>query len=334
MSTQDPFGVLAFLHWNHDWNNYHFNRDVLVCALNQLEELGIGTVRIDILWSDVYRGPNRLDFSRYDDLIRRIRDHRLNILAVLQYNKIDRVETLEVWNQPPTDFYEFAAYVNATVSRFKSEIHHWEIWNEPNLPIYWAGPKDRLSRYCRLLRLSYAAAKAADPGCQVLNGGLTEPLTEDLRNFYFHGGKNSSDILNIHTFLNPQDPRSPEKFHRTLSEIEKLMDHNGDGNKKIWITEMGCPGVPGHRMPLSWFAGGPVDEATQAEWVKTQYGLLAAHPRIEKLFWAFYRDTDQEFKDATDYLGLVRHDLTPKPAFFKLKELIRHSRESGNPVVA
>lgn len=51
--------------------------------------------------------------------------------------------------------------------------------------------------------------------------------------------------------------------------------------------------------------------------------MIVSFPRVEKLFWAFYRDTENEFHDATDYLGIVRLDLSPKPAYHRLKKLIK-----------
>ena len=34
-----------------------------------------------------------------------------------------------------------------------------------------------------------------------------------------------------------------------------------------------------------------------------------------EIFWAFFRDTQDHFKDAVDHFGLVRHDFTPKAAY-------------------
>jgi sugar phosphate isomerase/epimerase len=319
----NPFGVLAFLHWNHNWNNFHFSDKTLKPALQQLKELGVSFVRVDILWSDIHTGFNTYNFERYDQLIKLIKDYDLQILALLHYNK-NHVDSFgkEVWNRPPDSPEEFASYVYATVNHFKPFIKHWEIWNEPNLHVYWSAPKDNLAAYSHLLKLSYAAAKNADPDCQVLNGGLTEPLLDDLRHFYSNDIKNSFDILSIHTFIDPLS-ESPEKlFDNLITNTQKIMDGNGDSNKKIWITEMGCPGIPSGDKWESWFQGKGLSEDQQEKWLKTQFGFLKKYPRIEKMFWAFYRDTENIFHDATDHLGLVRFDLSPKPSFNALKEII------------
>jgi hypothetical protein len=174
-----------------------------------------------------------------------------------------------------------------------------------------------------LLKLSYEKAKKADPDSIVLNGGLTEPIIEDVNNFYLQEARDYTDILNIHTFIDPHDPQHSDRFERIIEGVENIMTRHGDSHKKIWITEMGVPGVPSHLPSLKWFGGGHVDEQKQAEWIERQYKLIEEYPRVEKLFWAFYRDTENEFKDATDYLGLVRLDLSPKPAFHKFKKIIQ-----------
>jgi hypothetical protein len=229
-----------------------------------------------------------------------------------------------VRDRPPTSNAEFAAYVGTTVARYKNTISHWEIWNEPNHPAYWAAPKDGLKRYSSLLKESYRAAKAANPSCTVLNGGLTMTIEEDVENLYREAGKESFDILNIHMFINPQKPDAGRIFEEHITAIEKIMSAHKDDKKKIWITEIGCPGVPAGQIPAKWFEGEAQDENEQAEWLNKVYELVRNKQRVEKLFWAFYRDTDKMFKDATDHFGIVRSDLSPKPAFFVLKNLIAH----------
>jgi len=319
--SQDPFGLLAFLSWNDEWNNFHFNPKVLRKAVKQIQDLGVSVVRLDILWSDVHRGRGRFDFTRYDELISLVQNHGIKILALLHYNKSRIIEGKPVWNHPPDSFEEFADYVYTTVRHYSRWIKHWEIWNEPNHAFYWVAPRDGLKTYSRLLRLSYEAAKRADPECVVLNGGITEPVLQDVKSFYENGARDITDVLAVHTFIDPLASDSKTRFDTLLAGIEKLMNAHDDNKKRIWITEMGCPGIPKGAAQQKWFGGGRVSEEQQAEWLEVQYRIIRDHPRVEKLFWAFYRDT-QEFKDATDHLGLVTFDLVPKPSYYRMKNLI------------
>lgn len=316
-----PFGLLAFLHWNHDWNNWHFPPNMLKRAIAQLKELRVSTLRVDLVWSDIHRGLYQYDFSTYDQLIGELTDAGFELLIPLHYNKVRLAEDgKEIWNTPPESTEEFARYVEATVRRYKSKVRHWEIWNEPNHPVYWTGPKDNLRAYGRLLRQSTTAAKNADPSCVVLNGGLTEPVVESVKDLYTHVGKEFFDILSIHTFLDPSQRDVQKIFNGIIEGTRKLMVANGDEGKKIWITEMGCPGVASSNVKNWWIGRNPT-ETEQADWLEKEYGMIKPFPFVEKLFWAFYRDTENVFQDGVDYFGLVRHDLMPKPAFERLKRL-------------
>jgi hypothetical protein len=251
MNSHDPFGLLAFLHWNNAWNGWHFDDATLNRALDQIQDLGVSFVRMDLLWSDIDAGPRRYQFEKYDRLVALTREHGLSLLGVLQYNKVERENGTETWNRPPDSFDEFAAYVGATVSRYKDRISHWEIWNEPNLSVYWSKPKDNLKSYADLLKKSYVAAKKADPSCIILNGGLTEPVVEDVGHLYSQGAKKFFDVLNIHTFVDPADPASEARFDAIIHGTEQVSNQHGDGAKKIWITEMGCPGAPAEYCPCA-----------------------------------------------------------------------------------
>jgi len=324
----DPFGLLAFLHWNHSWNKFYFNDEVLPKALKQLKELGISFLRLDILWSDVHAGYLKYKFDRYDHLLHQVHDQGMDILAVLHYNNIDREGDTVLWNRPPDSFEEFAAYVGTTVKRYKSIIHHWEIWNEPNLAIYWDGPRDGLRLYSSLLKKSYQAAKAADPTCLILHGGLTEPIQDDVEHLYRNGMKDYFDILNIHIFLDPGNSNALARFKEIIDGVTALKIKYKDDSKPLWITEAGCPGIPSDKGNITWFAGGNVSEEGQAEWLKKIFELILKEPNVQKLFWAFYRDTDDQFHDGTDYLGLVRSDLSPKSAFNQFKSIVHSFKKS------
>ena len=220
------------------------------------------------------------------------------MLALLQYNKFKESKNdNRSWSRPP-DIDEFQTYVKAHVGHFQDSIHYWEVWNEPNHPVYWSGPKDNLQTYCRLLKATYATIKSLDPQSVVLNGGLTSPLIEDVQNLYRNGGKDFTDVLSVHLFIDPNSKNRREDMDRQLAEIHALMIQAGDSSKKVWITEMGCPGNPRSKMELGWFGGKPVSETQQADWLKEIYAGSQKHPFVEKIFWAFYRDTKDEFKDA------------------------------------
>jgi len=66
-------------------------------------------------------------------------------------------------------------FVSRLVQRYRGLVKTWLIWNEPDrnagaVRHTWAGS---IADYYRLLKTAYQAAKAHDPACQVVVGGLT-----------------------------------------------------------------------------------------------------------------------------------------------------------------
>ena len=73
-----------------------------------------------------------------------------------------------------------------------------------------------------------------------------------------------------------------------------------------------------------WWLGRNPSEIVQAEWVKIVYRNALKWPNVQKVFWAFFRDTDH-FKDGVDYFCLVRRDFSLKPAYACFKDLAQQS---------
>jgi len=89
------------------------------------------------------------------------------------------------WRYPPKDGARWRelchAFVAHLVERYgAARIRRWrfEVWNEPDIPHYWAGSVDE---YCALYEAARAGAKAALPDAQVGGPGTTGGGAEFLR---------------------------------------------------------------------------------------------------------------------------------------------------------
>jgi len=214
------------------------------------------------------------------------------------------------WNDAP-DEEKFLQYVEKVVTRYKSKIKYWELWNEPDQPAYWK-TQDRMVAYTKLLKKVYPLIKKIDPSSVVVLGSVHSPFP--LKQMYRNGAKDYFDVVNIHPFVNPLVPNAIQRVRGIYDSIRSTMEQNKDANKPVWITEIGCPGVVHPEEEQGWWEGSPPSEAQQAEWVSALYGELVGWSGMGKIFWAFFRDTNS-FGDAVDYFGLVRHDASPKPAY-------------------
>ncbi len=121
-----------------------------------------------------------------------------------------------------------------------------------------------------------------------------------------------------------------EKTRQTLDPVKlyKHMDLYSHFGKPLQITEVTVPA-------FSWEAE---DEEIQAEIIEKLYSIWFSHPNVEQIiYWnlidgyAHLWDPDPEKIKASQgdmtlgenyyYGGLLRFDMTPKPAYHKIKEL-------------
>src|SRR5665213_3549792 len=142
-----PYGVLAFLAWNHDWNQYHYKtKEDIIRAADLLKSAGIRMVRMDFLWADIEPAKGRFDFKKYDVIVKILRDHDIGILGILEYNPTWSGGS---FNDAP-DQKLYVRYATQVVKHFKNDVMYWEIWNEPDHQTYWQ-PQDDMTAYSALL---------------------------------------------------------------------------------------------------------------------------------------------------------------------------------------
>ena len=111
-------------------------------------------------------------------------------------------------------------------------------------------------------------------------------------------------------------------MHRGEWPLTKVWDVCESFNrlgKPLHFTELTVlSGDHGYERRLPWPTT-PEGEARQAEYVEKLYTLLFSHPAVQAITWWDLMDGGWQRAPA----GLVRADLTPKPAYNRLKELIK-----------
>lgn len=314
--TANPFGVLDFLPWDHEWNNHHYGGDQVEKSVALMKEAGVGFVRMDFLWNDIEPARGKFDFEKYDRIVASLDRAGIKILGLLNYNAGWAAPN---WNDAP-DPELFSNYAEKVVRRYKKSVKYWEIWNEPDFAVYWT-PQDEMKSYVGLLKTVYPRIKKEDPTARVVLGGLSQNIPFQLKRVYAHGGGPFFDTVSIHPFSDPSRPERVDHLRNIYLATRKVMEANDDTAKGIWITELGCPGVNDPTVPGWWFGTNPSEE-TQAKWVEEAYQALAWEG-VEKVFWAFFRDTPQHFKNGIDYFGLVRTDFSKKPSFDAYQSLTK-----------
>lgn len=284
--------------------------------------LGAKLLRTDLNWHLVQEhGPEAYDWRAPDRVIALAREAGLDVLLVVGSvpHWARRMPGMRSAIAKPDPY---AQFLSVAVARYAPKgVHLWEVWNEPNLDGPWPGP-DPVA-YARLLKAAYPAIKAADPEAVVITGGLASvensgPLlgpkkhisaADFVRTLYEEGAGQSFDALGFHPYSYPKLPSEPDGWigwNLMTGPVRKVMEENGDADKRIWLTEFGAP---------SNAAESGVTEEAQAAMLTDAHGLAAALPYAGPLFWYSYRDLGTDASDNEDWFGLLRADGARKPAY-------------------
>ncbi|NSW58083.1 MAG: hypothetical protein HPY44_18920 [Armatimonadetes bacterium] len=218
----------------------------------------------------------------------------------------------------------WAAYVEGVVREYRDVIQHWEIWNEPNNPVFWK-PKPDPQEYMDVLRVAYEAAKRGNPDCTVLMPGLAGPCEgrygiDFLDALLEQGAARYCDAISVH----PYRHGTPEEtdLEGDLRHIMEMAERNG-GRRPLWFTEWSWP---------TQIPGGSTEER-QARLLARAYVIALGTGSVERFFWFRLHDSGTDrFYDEDNY-GLCYSDLTPKPAYFAHKtiaELLEGARPEAS----
>ncbi|MFB0537916.1 MAG: cellulase family glycosylhydrolase [Anaerolineae bacterium] len=148
---------------------------------------------------------------------------------------------------------DYAAFVGTVAQRYRGQIKGYIVWNEPNLAKEWGGQPPDPVAYTELLHRAYEAIKAADPEAIVVSAGLASTNHQNaeamddrafLETTYQAGAGDYFDALGAHPYGFAYPPDDPQGAHDELNlarllDLRAIMEAHGDGDKPIWVTELG-----------------------------------------------------------------------------------------------
>jgi len=269
--------------------------------------------RVDFAWSDVqYNGSNSWNWNNIDRIVNASIPNNLDIIAIVDY--------FPPWANIESDTTFWFDFVYQAGLRYIPQgVTVWEMWNEPNLTNFFPNPD--VEKYVnKILKPgSNAIRKAAlelNTPVVVLTGGLAPAATDGtniaqfdfVKGIYDNGGKNYFDGLGQHPYCWPLDPSIPNDYNWFLKteELYTEMQANGDGNKKIWGTEMGWPT---HTAGQNF-----VTELEQASYLKKAYDIWNSWDWTGPLIWYAYNDAGNDPANPEHHFGLVDNNFIAKPA--------------------
>ncbi len=216
------------------------------------------------------------------------------------------------WNDPNNYWGQF---VYQTALRYRGRVDVWEVWNEPDLTLFWQGTA---AQYAQLLKVAYLAIKAANPDATVLFGGLAywynpdfykqvlDAIAADPESASFHG---YFDVMSLHLYSNVETPYDISR--EVMAEVAARV-----GPHPLWLTETGVP---------VWDDGGTATlySATMEEaasYVIEAYADARA-AGVDKFF--VFRLHDDGW---SEHYGLTRDDYSLRPSYVAYQVAARYLR--------
>lgn len=256
---------------------------------------GTGMVRIDLNWLDAQPSSAPPDFTLFDAIVDGALARGLTVLGVIGYTPAwasqgDVMGDGSVNDLPIPGTYD--AFVAATVSHFEGRITHYELWNEPNLSVFFEGTVGDYNTL--ILGPGAAALRANCSTCLVVAPGLASIAGEyaDWLETILTSHEADIDVVSGHiyagfpgdetgagstadSFFNKLDAHRVLEtggsiiYEGPLSFFEVLQKHNVQ--KPFWLTETG----------QSATLGDAKEEATQTLYYRRVLEAMLSRPQWE-----------------------------------------------------
>ncbi len=200
------------------------------------------------------------------------------------------------------------------IPEFKSEIRFWDVVNEATVAGQFnngIGEWAKRDGAAALVEAALRWAHEADPGAALVyndfNVGRThlrliEQLVRDNAPF---------QVIGIQSHMHRKE--------WPLQDVWDICEDYSRFGKAVHFSEVTVlSGKHGWELPRPWPTI-PERERRQADYVEQLYTVLFSHPAVQAITW--WDLQDGEWMGAPG--GLLRTDLTPKPAYDRLLKLIR-----------
>ena len=206
------------------------------------------------------------------------------------------------------------ARVREIVSGFKGLIDRWDVVNEATDPVIldngignWVKRDGPVAMVMECIEW----AREANPKATLLyNDWNVSPAFEQLMEDLMRRGA-PFDVIGIQAHMH--------RGEWTLERVWQVCETYGRFGKPLHFTETTViSGQHGWELPRPWQST-PDGEWHQAKYVESLYTTLFSHPSVEAITW--WEMLDGGWMGAP--AGLVREDVSVKPAYQRLKRLIK-----------
>lgn len=296
------------------WFHYEAHQDVEM-AVEQMHALGVRHLRTGISWADYHRPGGK---RWYDWQMAQLEGFDV-LLSI--WHTPPSISAGGTCASPPARLRDYADFIDQVVDEYGDRFESFELWNEPNNRLKWDFPNfdPGWRKFGDMVREAGQVARRR--GKPAVLGGMIPVDPSWLALMADYGVLDAVDAVAIHGFPDMWWPDRPnwDWYQRWQGWSEKVRSIAEPSGLPVWITETG---LATWEMD-AWSTGRYDLQTCRLEWAALApaervywYSLIDLHPA---------RDAIEGFHvDENEYhLGLSTWDGTPKPAWWRMRDLLR-----------
>jgi hypothetical protein len=288
--------------------------------VKMIADAGFRMIRMDFVWENTERERGRYDFSEYDRLMKALDEYKIQTLFILDYGN-----QLYDHGSPPRTAETreaFARWAVAAAKHFSNRGVIWEVYNEPNNPMFWR-PRPNVNEYVQLVLAVSRAFRSEVPNEKLIGPAVSESDFSFLEECFKAGLLDYWWAVSVH----PYRQNDPETAALDYCRLRKLIQRYRSGSPSS--TNSSLP-----ERPIAIISGEWGYSSTWRNLTEEKQGALLAREMLTNVandipisIWYDWRDDGSDPNEAEHHFGLVRNAYQsgraqvyePKPAYLAAK---------------
>jgi hypothetical protein len=288
-----------------------------------LKKHDVKLLRISFGWDAIEEKKDNYNWLFWDEFVKTaVEEYQITLIPYICYTpqwiSKGKTDTLFFWNYPAEDFNQFGKFMKTLVTRYKKWIKTWELWNEPDISIYWQGSVEEFAEFTKI---GAKAVKDADPEAKVVCAGIAYDPNFTLKLFRDYGVSPYVDIINMHNYYETWHRHPVESIVEYINEVYDVVWRYGN-NQSLWMAEVGYSTFrKGSYVSSSYQAYYDYEHTPEYQAIDLikRLTLAVSTEKLAAIAWYEIKDlpkTDEVIGDEYNnrYLGVAYPDHKPKPA--------------------
>ena len=275
----------------------------------------VGWIRLPVYWSQIELQKGQFDFTVLDSEMKAAAASGIPVMPVVLGAPAWAAAPPEGLNSHPSDVADYGHFLAVLAVRYGTHgsywsqqsgpsmpITKWQIWNEPDLDVYWrADGRSWEFSYVPLLRAARVALAGADPKARVVLAGLSNYSWLSLGRLYRDGGRGLFDYAALNPFSN-----TAAGVLEIVRRSRVVMSQHGDSSKPLIISEVAWSSGKG--LAKQKFGWETTESGQAAQLTSLMRGLELKRKayRLDGVAWATWLSPALGSPWSFDYSGLNR----------------------------